>query len=104
MQVSYAPTLRFSWSPACGMSSLSVTEVRDPLSSFMNVVWAFNVPENAPVGPGILYGSAPRNATVWAGPQALEVGTQYEVTVLYTVGGDVVSARGSAVFTWYPLD
>lgn len=95
--------VRFGWSPACGVSSLTVTTVEaSPVDE--RVVWGWTVPEQEPVGPTIIYGANPRDAAVWAPAEPLDVGTEYRVTVMHTVGGDVVVASGTTTFTWFPPD
>jgi hypothetical protein len=94
----------FVWSPACGISLLTVATVPASSNDVERAIWGFTVPERAPVGPGINYGKSPRNATVWRGPEALAVGKTYHITVMYTVGGDGVVASGGATFTWFPPD
>src|SRR3954467_14954643 len=85
----------FSWAPACGMSSLSV----ETTGASVQTVWAFTVPENTLVGPGIRYGQAPNAANVWSAPQPLVAGTSYRIRVMYIVGGDAIAGSGEAVFT-----
>jgi len=92
------------WSPTCGASELSVTRVPANSSEVERVVWGFTVSEQSPVGPGIVYGVSPKNATVWTAPEVLDVGRTYRVTVAYTVGGDVVVGSGTATFVWFPPD
>ncbi len=89
----------FSWSPACGMSSLSVATVPSTPGVNEESMWAFSVPEQSPIGPAIRYGSAPVGATVWTQPRALVAGASYRVRVMQTVGGDVLVGSGERVFT-----
>lgn len=93
-----AGTPVISWSPSCGMSRVAVSTVA-PNRLDETPLWAFTVPENATVGPGVLYGSAPERATVSSAPQALSPGTVYRVILTQTVGGDVAVAGGEATFT-----
>jgi hypothetical protein len=95
--------LRFSWSPACGISALSVVEVADAPAN-ERVVWGFTVSEQYPVGSAIRYGAPPDGASVWQAPESLDAGSTYRVTVMMTVGGDVMVASGSATFTYWPPD
>jgi hypothetical protein len=88
----------FSWAPACGMSRLSVETVPSTPAGSPETVWAFFLPENAPVGPTIRYGQAPSGANVWVAPQPLVGGTNYRVRVMQTLGGDVLVGSGGAVF------
>ena len=88
----------FAWSPDCGMSSVAVATVPSTPGAAGTVVWGFTVPENSPVGPGVVYGAAPARASVWTPPVPLEAGTTYRVSVAQTVGGDVLVASGDAVF------
>jgi hypothetical protein len=89
----------FSWAPPCGVSSLSVETVPPATRGNVETVWAFSVPENVPVGPGIRYGHAPDRANVWFAAQPLVAGRSYRVRVTQTLGGDVVVGGGEAVFT-----
>jgi hypothetical protein len=88
----------FFWSPACGMSSLSVVTVPSASGS-EETMWGFSVPEQKPVGPAIRYGRAPEGSTVWTQPRALVVGTTYRVRVMHTVGGDGLLGTGERTFT-----
>jgi hypothetical protein len=95
--------VRFHWLPACGISRLTVTTVEaSPLDE--HVVWGWTVPEQRPVGPTILYGQTPDEASVWTSPEALEVGREYRVTVMQTVGEDVRVASGTRTFRWFLPD
>jgi|GEM_PF-1723259 len=89
----------FSWSPACGISSLSVVTVPPAPGVSEESMWAFSVPEQRPIGPGVLYGAVPAGATVWTQPRPLVVGASYRVRVMQTTGGDVVDGSGETVFT-----
>lgn len=89
----------FSWSPACGMSSLSVVTVPATSGVSEELVWGFSVPEQNPIGPVISYGIAPAGATVWTQPHALVAGATYRVRVMQTVGLDVVVGSGERLFT-----
>jgi hypothetical protein len=100
--VSTAATPTISWTPACGISLLTVSAVTALPES--ETVWGLTVSEQHPIGPAITYGDNPRGADVWVQPQSLAVGQQYRVWVAYTVGGDVIVASGSALFTWFPPD
>ncbi len=99
----YEP-LAFDWSPRCGISTLTVTTVPATPGEAEQLVWAFNVPEQSPVGPAVAYGEAPSRANVWAGPEPLVIGKRYRVTVRYIVGGDGVAASGELTFPWFPPD
>ena len=89
----------FSWSPACGVSSLSVVTVPSTAGVNEESVWGFSVPEKNPIGPAIQYGIAPAGATVWTKPHALVAGATYRVRVMQTVGGDVLVGSGERLFT-----
>jgi len=89
----------FSWSPACGVSSLSVVTVPSTSGVSEELVWSFSVPEQNPIGPTIRYGIAPAGATVWTQPHALVAGATYRVRVMQTVGGDVLVGSGERLFT-----
>jgi len=97
--VATGTTPLFSWAPACGISSLSVETVPSSAGGAVETVWAFLVPENNPVGPGIRYGEAPSRANVSVAPRPLIAGTKYRVRVVQTVGGDGLLGSGEAVFT-----
>jgi hypothetical protein len=89
----------FSWSPTCGVSSLTVVTVPSTPGVSEESMWGFSVPEQSPVGPGIRYGVAPVGATVWTQPRALVPGANYRVRVIQTVGGDGLLGSGERVFT-----
>jgi hypothetical protein len=95
--------VRFHWLPACGISALTVSTV-EASSVDQRAVWGWTVSEQYPVGPDIVYGFSPDGATVWAEPEQLEVGREYRVNIVYTVGGDVMVASGTRTFRWYPPD
>jgi hypothetical protein len=99
----YEP-LRFEWSPACGISWLSVAALPQTPEGAERVVWSFHVPETALVGPGVSYGEAPDGAHVGSGPEPLVIGARYRVAIAYIVGGDVVTGSGQLTFTWFPPD
>ena len=99
----YEP-LAFEWSPPCGISSLTLTALPATPEGAERTVWAFQVPEDTPVGPAVTYGEAPSGATVLAGPEPLVNGRRYRVAVRYIVGGDAVAASGDLTFTWFPPD
>jgi hypothetical protein len=67
-------------------------------------VWGWTVPEQRPVGPTILYGHSPDEATVWMSPEPLDAGREYRVTVIQTVGEDVRVASGARTFRWFLPD
>jgi hypothetical protein len=89
----------FSWSPRCGVSTLSVSTVPSAPGAVEETMWGFSVPEQTPLGPRIPYGIAPSRATIWIQPRALQTGSKYRVSVWYTVGGDVLTGGGERVFT-----
>lgn len=101
VQIASLEKPEIAWTPACGITNLAVRRAGAP--STEAPLWAFSVPENERVGPKIVYGTAPRGANVW-GPQPLVVGESYIVTVEYLLGGDAVSATGSAQFKWWLPD
>jgi hypothetical protein len=87
----------FGWSPGCGISRLSVETV--PAAGGAGIlVWQFTAPENAQVGPAILYGKTPRGAMETRTALQLSTGVTYRVTVVSTVGGDGVSGSGTITF------
>ena len=89
----------FTWSPACGMSGLTVETVPSSASGSAEAVWAFFVPESNPVGPSIRYGQAPSGANVSVAARSLVAGTSYRVRLAHTVGGDGLLGSGEALFT-----
>jgi hypothetical protein len=89
----------FTWSPACGMSNLSVVTVPSAPGVAEESMWGFTVPERTPIGPAVRYGTAPAGATVWTQPRALVPGATYRVWVYHTVGGDGLLGSGKLVFT-----
>lgn len=95
---------RFSWSPHCGISFLTVSAVAEAPGATEEPVWGFHLPEASPVGPTVAYGAAPSRATVWTGPEGLVIGRRYRVFLGYTVGGDVLAGSGALTFTWFPPD
>ena len=89
----------FSWTPACGISFLSVVTVPSNAGGSVETMWSFSVPENDPFGPGIRYGQAPTGASVSVTPRPLVAGTTYRIRVLHTVGGDGLLGSGETEFT-----
>lgn len=94
------PTPVFGWSPACGVSMVWVVTVPSSPGESEESRWAFSVPENTPVGPGLRYGVTPAGATTWTPAHVLVPGTAYRVRVMQTLGGDVVVAGGEKIFTY----
>ena len=88
----------FSWTPRCGTTFLTVTTVQfgigDPA-----VIWTLSVPDNLSMAPPIVYGSTPPGANTYTPAQPLVLGQTYRVDIGTTVGGDVLSAQGNAMFT-----
>jgi hypothetical protein len=89
----------FGWSGDCAISVLSVTTVAAAPGE-ARAVWGFTVPEREPQVSGVVYGKAPKRATTWHAPEDLERGRTYQVSVMYLVGGDVLSGGGSTNCTW----
>jgi len=87
----------FGWSPACGISMLTVETVPGAGGAGI-LVWQFTAPENAQVGPAIVYGRTPRGATETRPALQLSTGVTYRLTVESTVGGDGVVGRGTVTF------
>jgi len=87
----------FGWSPACGVSILTVERV--PAAGGASViVWQLTAPEQAQIGPSVLYGRIPRGASESRSAQALLTGVTYRVTVSSTIGGDAVGGSGTITF------
>ena len=88
---------QFDWSPRCGITNLTVIVlpmgVGDPA-----VMWDISAPEDSQIAPPVIYGHVPRGATGGFGPQPLQSGSTYRVSILSTVGGDAVGARGEQTF------
>ena len=93
------PGLRFGWSPACGISTLTVSTVPAPGASAVQV-WSLTAPEQTPIGPSITYGVTPRGATSLHPAVPLVHGVTYRVSLAYVVGGDAVAGRGDEIFTY----
>jgi hypothetical protein len=86
-----------SWSPRCAVSSLTVNTV-PRTNSLPESVWGFSVPESDPIGPAIIYGAVPKNASYASAAVPLQRGMTYRVTVMLTVGGDGIVAYGEHTF------
>ncbi|HZI42080.1 MAG TPA: hypothetical protein VFD67_10265 [Gemmatimonadaceae bacterium] len=87
----------FAWSPACGITSLTVETV--PAAGGAGVlVWQVSAPEGAQVGPAIVYSRRPRGATEVHQADQLHIGVDYRVTVTSTVGGDASAGGGTITF------
>ena len=99
IDVSVTHSLRpiISWSPRCAVSSLTVNTV-PRTNAVPESVWGFSVPENDPVGPAIIYGAVPKNASYVTAAVPLQRGMTYSVTVMLTVGGDGIVAYGERTF------
>jgi hypothetical protein len=87
-----------SWSPQCGISSLSVTTIPNPPTDYGTVMWSAYVNETSPFGPGIRYGHAPAGAMTQS-PLPLKAGTRYRVWAYQTIGQDVLDSEGISEFT-----
>jgi hypothetical protein len=96
--VSNETTPLFSWTPPCGVSYLGVETVPPTGNGIPETFWSFSVPENQPVGPWIRYGQAPARAHIGVAAKPLVAGN-YRITVVQTVGGDVLEGGGEALFT-----
>lgn len=92
-------TPRFDWSPACGISQVSVNTVPGPGAAPI-LVWALSAPEQSPIGPSIVYGIVPRGATSSHAAEPLVHGVTYRIFIAYTVGGDGVAGSGEETFTF----
>jgi hypothetical protein len=91
--------LRFGWSPACGISTLTVSTVPAPGASAVQV-WSLTAPEQTPVGPSITYGVPPRGASAPHAAVPLIHGLTYRVSIAYVVGGDGIAGSGQEIFTY----
>jgi hypothetical protein len=86
-----------SWSPRCAVSSLTINTV-PRTNALPESVWGFSVPESDPIGPSIIYGAVPENASYATAAAPLQRGMTYSVTVMLTVGGDGIVAYGTRTF------
>jgi hypothetical protein len=87
-----------SWSPQCGISSLSVTTLPGGPADYGTVMWSAYVNETSPFGPNIRYGRAPVGASTQS-PLALKAGTRYRIWLYQTVGQDGITSEGITEFT-----
>ena len=88
----------FSWTPACGVSSVIVETVPPTGNGIPELFWSFSVPENQPVGPWIRYGQAPARTHIGVAAKPLVAGN-YRIRIDQTVGGDVRVGGGEGLFT-----
>ena len=88
---------RVSWSPACGMAELAISESPAP-GEPGPVRWWIRTPDHRnTIESGVEYGDAPSGTVTVKAPEALEVGKAYDVSLLYyTPFGDGQSMLGSA--------
>ena len=90
-------TPQFDWSPRCGITNLTVivlpVGIGDPA-----VMWDISAPENSQIAPPVTYGHVPRGATGGFGPEPLQAGSTYRVSILSIVGGDVIDAQAEKTF------
>ncbi|HKW49047.1 MAG TPA: hypothetical protein VJN70_16465, partial [Gemmatimonadaceae bacterium] len=93
--VSGAP--QFDWSPQCGITHLTVTVqpngIGDPA-----VMWSISAPENAQMGPPVIFGRVPAGATLQISAQPLQSGSTYRVSIFSTIGGDGLTAEAEKTF------
>ena len=100
LQVAVSPgaTPSINWSPTCGISYLVVMAAPASPGALETTVWGFTVPELTPLGPDVRYGRLPRGAKEMVPPQPLRAGAEYRILLMYTVGGDGVTAMGQRIF------
>jgi hypothetical protein len=88
---------QFDWSPRCGVTNLTViilpNGIGDPA-----VMWDVSAPENAKMGPPVIYGRVPAGASAGIAAQPLQSGSTYRVSILSTTGGDVIDAQAEKTF------
>lgn len=88
----------FTWTPGCGMASLSVT---GPTGSGWELYSGAEAAQN-PIGSGVRYGDAPTGTLEPSPAQPLQTGSEYTVAVYRWIGepggpGSLFQ-RGSATF------
>jgi hypothetical protein len=101
VHVSAGPRPAFTWTPACGMTSITVFSAAGPPPAAW-VLYGGSSAASNPLRSGIRYGQAP-SGTLEATPEtALEVGSEYQVLVYRWVGEPGGEGgpfqRGSATF------
>lgn len=90
----------FTWSPACGMTSIRVFPVAAEAAVW--VVYGGARAVSNPLHSGLRYGQAPAGTYQAAPPAVLKVGTEYEVLLARWIGDSVEGGplqRGHVVFT-----
>lgn len=88
---------QFDWSPRCGITNLTVIVLPNGIGD-PAVMWDISAPENSEIGPPVIYGHVPPGATPGFGPQPLQAGASYRVSILSTVGGDAIGAEANKTF------
>jgi hypothetical protein len=98
LNVGPGTTPEFSWTPECGVESLSVDEV-EPAPGARRRFWDVSASQSA-LHPPVRYGTPPNGSSdiITVPPVPLEVGRTYRVTV-YIQPLFEYSAVGSATFT-----
>ncbi len=79
IEVSAGLTPTFSWSPACGVAFLYVTQGEGNILWMLRAATGTSIPN--PIASGLRYGRTPRHGHVWEGPEPLQAGRVYEVYV-----------------------
>jgi hypothetical protein len=74
----------FTWTPACGMTSIMVFPAAGPPAAW--VVYGGAIAASNPLRSGIRYGQAPPGTFEATPPAALQGGTEYEVLVYRWLG------------------
>jgi hypothetical protein len=90
----------FTWSPACGMTSVLVFPVESPAATW--VVYGGSRAASNPLHSGLRYGQAPAGTFEATPAAALQVGTEYEVLLNRWIGDSVSGGpfqRGYVRFT-----
>jgi len=100
VHVSPGTSPRFTWSPACGMSSLQVVAESTGIGSW--IVYSGSQAATNPLPSGVRFGQLPPAGIAPGGVQPLLPGVHYLVTVYRWVGPPggpgSIFARGSATF------
>src|SRR5690348_16825007 len=87
---------QFNWSPRCGITNLTVIVLPNGIGD-PAVVWNISAPENAEIGPPVIYGRLPAGAMGFTA-QPLQTGSTYRVSISSIVGGDAIGAQGNLTF------
>ena len=84
VQVSAGTRPTFSWTPACGMTSIRVFPMDAPAAVW--VVYGGSIAVSNPFRSGTRYGQSPPGTFVAKPPAALQSGAEYQVLVYRWIG------------------